>query len=209
MSVFYAAANLPKSLGPRAVRPITAVLRFVQKIAVKVANSGAKATPYSSTHDLLKARWFANYITPNSRVLDIGCGSGRRLMDVGMFVEIEGVGVELTQRTPLTPLVPEVSVPVLEQFNGETLRYDDGAFDVSMICYVLHHLSPAHATRLLGEAIRCSQQRLLILEDSCVEFGLPYRVRNWCHATEANLGYAVSSENFVQNMQHVFRTHGE
>lgn len=63
---------------------------------------------------------------------------------------------------------------------------------------------------LLGEAIRVTKHKILVLEDSLEHFSNIYRIRNWCHATEANLQYSMRSDNFVQNFNHnMFKNHEE
>ena len=60
---------------------------------------------------------------------------------------------------------------------------------------------------LLGEAIRVSTRRLILLEDSVPEFSLPYRVRNWAHIEDTNLDYAARSNDFEEVDPSGFRTH--
>jgi hypothetical protein len=96
------------------------------------------------------------------------------------------------------------------KFDGKNIPFANKSNDVSMICYVLHHLEYNHAKFLINEAIRVSKSKLIILEDTMPVFNLFYKVRNWCHATEANLEYSVRSEDFMQNFNHnMFKTHKE
>lgn len=165
----------------------------------------------SSSHDLLKARWMSLHVPDGSKVLDVGCGNGRRLMDLSLYVrDMEGTGVELKQRIPPQILVPETKRPTLLEFDGAHLPFEDKSFDVTTICYVLHHLNDDDARRLVHEMLRVTKTRLILLEDSRPEFSLAYRLRNWAHATEANLGYEVESKNFKQNFSHtMFKEHGQ
>jgi ubiquinone/menaquinone biosynthesis C-methylase UbiE len=187
-----------------------ASLRGVQYLGAKVANRRSHVNT-STAHDLLKARWMAAYIPDESSVLDIGCGNGRRLLDLSLFVRgIKSTGVELHAAIPPPALFPDAVIPELMVFDGEHLPFEDSSFDVCTICYVLHHLTDAHAEALLNEALRVTRGRLILLEDSRPSFSLAYRIRNWAHATEANLGYATESSYFKQNMQHsMFKTHSE
>ena len=180
----------------------------VQYSSALIAN---RNTPWSNSHDLLKAKWMSLSIEDGSRVLDIGCGNGRRLMELSLFVNcLEGVGVEIRPSVTPQAVVPGTSIPELKVFDGKALPFEDKSFDVSTCCYVLHHLKEAHALSLLEDAIRVSRRRILILEDSRPTFSPAYRVRNWAHATEANLGYEEGSKYFEKNFDHVmFKTHGE
>lgn len=121
---------------------------------------------------------------------------------------LKATGVDV-RRCPQGPHPVSASQPTIMEFDGEHLPFDDDTFDVSMVCYVLHHLSADHCDRLLGEVARVTQQRILILEDSRPEFSAAYRLRNWAHATEANLEYASQSDAFKPNHEHVFRTHSD
>lgn len=186
-------------------------LQGVQSLGAKLGNLGWKPVSHSKGHDLLKAAWVARHIEPGARVLDIGGGNGRRLMDLSLYVQdLDGTAIEIQKVNPPTPALPSMVVPKVSVFDGKHIPFDDDAFDVSMICYVLHHLKDAHARDLLIEACRVTSKRLILLEDSRPQFSLPYHVRNWAHATEANLEYAARSSHFVQNFRHtMFKTHSQ
>ena len=190
---------------------VRAALRGVQFVGGKAGNMRHPKPRLSSAHDLLKAKWISMYVEDGSEVLDVGCGNGRRLMDVSLFVrDMQGTGVELAPRRPPAPVLPRVRPPTLLTFDGAQLPFQDRSFDVVMICYVLHHLKDDHADSLLQEMIRVARRRLILLEDSRDVFSIPYRLRNWAHATEANLGYSVESDRFIQNFKHsMFKTRRE
>lgn len=184
-------------------------LRALQYLSAALANQDSPKPRHSDGHDLLKASWLAQHIPDGAHVLDVGCSDGRRLMDLSLFVrDLEGIGVELNQRHALTPLSPLATSPTLLTFDGEHLPFEDQRFEVGMICYVLHHLKRDHALALLEELARVSKHRLIILEDSKASFSAADKLRNWAHATEANLSYAQASASFRQNFQHtMFQTH--
>ena len=184
-------------------------LQLVEFSSAKLANPDVKISS-SNAHDLLKAKWLSLYIKDGSRVLDIGCGNGRRLMDLSLYVrDLDAVGVDVRRCRLPSRTVPGVVLPQLSVFDGHTLDYAQNAFDIGMACYVLHHLDEAHARELVAEAMRVSRHRLLFLEDSRPHFSLAYRLRNWAHATEANLGYETESEHFRPNFEHTFKTHAQ
>lgn len=98
-------------------------------------------------------RTLADFIPANARVLDIGCGSGtlaRRIMALRPDITIEGIDVLVR---------PGTEIPVTE-FDGDTIPWADGHFDIALFVDVLHHTeAPA---RLLAEAKRVSKGGIVI-----------------------------------------------
>jgi len=98
-------------------------------------------------------RTLADFIPANARVLDIGCGSGtlaKRIMALRPDVNIEGIDVLVR---------PGTEIPVTE-FDGDTIPWPDGHFDIALFVDVLHHTeAPA---RLLAEAKRVSKGGIVI-----------------------------------------------
>lgn len=105
-----------------------------------------------------RARWAARrlgpWLAPSDSVLDIGAGDC--FLDVELSARIgcavEAIDVADTNRT---------SRP-LRLFDGKTLPFSDGAFDVGLLLFVLHH-APEPWT-LLGEAKRVCR-RIIAFED--------------------------------------------
>jgi SAM-dependent methyltransferase len=116
-------------------------------------------------------------------VLDVGSGDGRlaRLVaDKRPDISIHGMDV-----CPRT----DAAIPV-ETFNGRSIPYGEGNFDVVMFIDVLHHT--AEPMILLGEAVRVARQVIPIkdhllkgsvcLTDPAIH-GLGGKCASWCCPT--------------------------
>lgn len=105
-----------------------------------------------------RARWAARrlepWLAPADRVLDIGAGDC--FLDVELAARVgcavEAIDVVDTNRT---------SRP-LRLFDGKRLPFADGAFDVGLLLFVLHHAP--EPWNLLGEAKRVCR-RIIAFED--------------------------------------------
>ncbi|MEO6875319.1 MAG: class I SAM-dependent methyltransferase [Opitutaceae bacterium] len=74
----------------------------------------------------------ARLLPPNVSVLDVGCGDGLLAATLGRLrPDLAITGVEIAPR-------PGCHIPVTA-FDGQTLPFADGSFDVTMIVDVLHH----------------------------------------------------------------------
>lgn len=91
----------------------------------------------------------ARHVGGVASFLDVGAGDGRVAALVAERVgAIRAVGVDVHPN-------PDALVGV-ERFDGRTLPFPDAAFDVALLCDVLHHcLDPR---RLLGEALRVARR---------------------------------------------------
>lgn len=87
------------------------------------------------------------------RVLDVGCGDGQlAALLMQLRPDIELVGVEFAPR-------PNCAIPVTA-FDGRTLPFADGSFDVVMFVDVLHHTEEPRV--LLREAARVARTAVLL-----------------------------------------------
>jgi SAM-dependent methyltransferase len=108
----------------------------------------------------------------DASVLEVGCGDGRlgRLVaDKRPDISIHGIDVRLRTDAP---------IPV-ETFDGRSIPYDAGSFDVVMFIDVLHHT--AEPMILLGEAARVARQ-VIVIKDHLLKGALAYstlRFMDW------------------------------
>ncbi len=99
------------------------------------------------------SRQLADFIPPNSSVLDVGSGDGKLaalLLQLRPDLTIEGVDVAVRLGT---------SIPV-KRFDGQNLPFPARSFDVVLFVDVLHHTKDPLV--LLREAIRVSRKSLLL-----------------------------------------------
>lgn len=95
----------------------------------------------------------ATRLPENARVLDIGCGSGDMavaIMAARPDVSIDGVDVLVRPGTAIE----------VREYDGETIPYPDGSYDVAMLVDVLHHTDDPAS--VLAEAARVASHGVLI-----------------------------------------------
>jgi ubiquinone/menaquinone biosynthesis C-methylase UbiE len=182
------------------------VLQGLQLASVVAANrirTEEKVYEKFTTSNLLMSQRMAERIQDGDKVLDVGTGSGRRLVELGLFRRIDRHGVDIHIRASR----PGIE---LHTYDGRTLPFPDQSFDVVTICYVLHHLTPDHAHDLMGEITRVAKRKVLVLEDSMPEWTFAYRMRNRFHRMDADLQYGAESGAYVSPQgEAMFLTHDE
>lgn len=185
-------------------------LKFIRKIAQlgqsissRLANLDHSSMDQSTTaHDVLKSHRISNYINKGDYVLDVGCGDGKRLQQISIFKEIKPYGIDLLEESgkpQSTPFQSIYSTLNLTSYNGKDIPFPNDFFNVSMICYVLHHLSKELNSRIVSEAIRCSKDRIIVLEDSMPLWNAWYKARNFFHIVDTDIEYS-SKSNFAEKI---------
>src|SRR5262249_30293699 len=102
---------------------------------------------------LVLSDWCSRLIPLNSTVLDVGCGDGRLARLIAeKRPDISIRGIDVRQRN-------HAEMPV-DTFDGKSIPYGEGSFDVVMFVDVLHHAS--QPTTLLQEAVRVARQAIVI-----------------------------------------------
>lgn len=107
---------------------------------------------------LALAGHFADLLPQNASVLDVGSGDGRlaeTILKRRPDLRIEGVDVMVR---------PKTAIPVRE-FDGTNLPYGDDAFDVVMLCDVVHHI--VDPIPLLREIVRVAAGQVVIKDHYC------------------------------------------
>lgn len=102
--------------------------------------------------DLLK---IAEWITPTSRVLDLGCGDGALLEHLAQQKQVRGVGVELSDDRVKLCVAKDVQVVQQNLENGLAL-FDDQRFDTAVLSQTLQSMH--HTEHILREMVRVAKE---------------------------------------------------
>jgi 2-polyprenyl-3-methyl-5-hydroxy-6-metoxy-1,4-benzoquinol methylase len=103
----------------------------------------------------------ARLMPKEARVLDVGCGNGliaKLVMQQRPDIKIQGIDVLVRGET---------YIPVTS-FDGKSIPYDNGSFDVVMFVDVLHHTEDP--TVLLSEALRTAKKSVILKDHTCNGF---------------------------------------
>ena len=95
------------------------------------------------------------------------------------------------------------------RFDGRSLPFAAGSFDVTVCCYVLLHLDARARQGLLGEMVRVTRRRIVLLEDSLPRFDWYYRQRNRFHRINAAALYGKESGTCPPRDEAMFLTHDQ
>jgi SAM-dependent methyltransferase len=183
----------------------SATLQAAESVCVAIANLPRGRRREWSRYrpwDLLKSRSIAARLQDDDAVLDVGCGTGHMLAQLALFRPIQPHGVDIALHSGRFPEIP------ITLFDGSHLAFADRTFDVTLLCYVLHHLTPAGAAALFSEAVRVTRRKVFLIEDSMESFGFLYRLRNRIHRFEAGARYEAASSTYrMPRDESMFLTH--
>ena len=124
----------------------------------------------------------ASLVPRDARVVDVGCGDGSiaaRLLQLRPDIDLVGIDVFVRPRT---------HVPVVLS-DGDTIPYDDAAFDVALLVDMLHHTQ--NPTLLLKEAARVSPGTVIIKDHLADGFLARPTLRLMDWVGNAHLGVAL------------------
>jgi SAM-dependent methyltransferase len=94
-------------------------------------------------------------------VLDVGCGLGRvEALVQDDFKEMHGVDITEGVIETASRTNPSVSYQV---YDGSTLPFDDGHFDLTFAMGVLHHVPPPSWESLVGEMARVTRREGMVM----------------------------------------------
>jgi SAM-dependent methyltransferase len=181
---------------------------FLEKVMVFLAHltnrRASRRRGPTNLEFVMRASRIAKRVRDGDKVLDVGCGAGRLLTEVAMFREIGPFGVDVSLDRYTFKEIP------VARFDGRRLPFSEGSFDVTVCCYVLHHLTPQHAKELLAEMVRVTRRRIVLLEDSLPRFDLFYRLRNRFHRINAAAMYRGESASYrPPSDEAMFLTHDQ
>jgi len=98
---------------------------------------------------------FDSWLSPNSRILDIGGGWG-------FYAEpLQTRDHHVTVLDVINPALQHAPVVI---YDGERIPFPDKSFDVSLLITVLHHIPDP--VRVLKEARRVTRNHVIVIEDT-------------------------------------------
>lgn len=107
----------------------------------------------------LKFKFFTNYIREGDHILDIGCGPGTFLGNLGNNFS-RAVGADISQsQIDYANENYQDSKRTFLAFDGNRLPYEDASFNVVTLVEVIEHLAPSTVENLLSEAYRLLKPR--------------------------------------------------
>ena len=110
------------------------------------------------------------FIKKESKILDLGCGSGVKTNALKDYFQSEIVGIDIQDLRVVKNFPFQI-------FDGETLPFKENFFDVVFISYVLHHAK--NQKELMKEVKRVIKDKVIIYED--LPEGISGKLGNFLH----------------------------
>ncbi len=106
--------------------------------------------------------WITDIISPNSRVLDLGCGDGALLARLEQEKRVKGTGIDISATCVQSCI--EKGIPAIEGDIDEGLQdYPEKAFDFVILCRTLHLVK--RPIWVLSEALRMGKKVIISFEN--------------------------------------------
>lgn len=98
------------------------------------------------------------WISPGSKVLDLGCGDGSLLKDLALTRQVQGTGVEISREMIVKCLAKGISVYQADIDHGLS-QWDDGSFDYVILNATLQVIHHPH--ELIREMLRVGMKAVI------------------------------------------------
>ena len=100
----------------------------------------------------------AQWVQPNSRVLDLGCGDGALLAHLQQSKNVQGVGVEISDDRVLTCVQRGVHV-IQQNLEDGLAMFDDQQFDTVVLSQTLQSMH--NTEHILREMVRVAREGIV------------------------------------------------
>ena len=136
------------------------------------------ATPAVRRFLDVESEYVRRRIEPGTRVLELGCGYGRVLEDLGVPRDghLVGIDISLASLRLARSFLERAAAASLVQMDGVVLAFADGTFDV--VCCIQNGISAFHVDQreLVREAVRVTRPGGTVLFSSCADEFWPERL---------------------------------
>jgi len=123
-----------------------------------------------------------DFVKKNSKILDLGCGSGIITKNFQDFFHSEVLGTDIKDNR-----VYPIPFKIID---GKSLPFPDNSFDTVLISYVLHH--SGNPISLLKEAKRVAKDKIIIYED--LMEGILSKLRCKIHGASFNAFFKIKNQ---------------
>ena len=102
----------------------------------------------------------ADLVSPNTRVLDVGCGDGTLLSYLMGFKKVDARGLEISMSRVRSAVSQGLSV-IQGNLETDLKDYPDGAFDYAILSQTLQ--ATVHPQEVLGDLLRIAKRAIVSL----------------------------------------------